>query len=216
MKIFNKIKHRIFMIVSQYNVIEESAEISSAAYISGSTILGNVKINEKAKIYQAHLEGNIEVGHYTSMWGPGIHIIGRKYGVKIGRFSSIAKYVLIQEDYHNPKRITTYFLEKNLYGVPQENNAIVSKGEVIIGNDVWIGAGAQILSGVKIADGAIVGAGAIVTKDVPPYAIVAGNPAKIIKYRFDKATIDYLMELQWWNWPLEKIQEQRGFLLSEK
>jgi len=77
-----------------------------------------------------------------------------------------------------------------------------------IGNDVWIGAGATLLGkggGLTIGDGAIVGAGSVVTKDVPPYAIVGGNPARIIRYRFDEAIIRRLLALKWWDWPVERI-----------
>lgn len=74
------------------------------------------------------------------------------------------------------------------------------KQTLIIGNDVWIGNGAKVLQGVTVGDGAIIGAGAIVTKDVPPYAIVAGNPAKIIRYRFEKDIIERLLEIKWWNY----------------
>ncbi len=79
------------------------------------------------------------------------------------------------------------------------------KKEVIIGNDVWIGAKAVIMNGVHIGDGAIIGSSAVVTKDVPPYAVVVGIPAKIIKYRFDNETIKHLLELKWWEYPEEVI-----------
>ena len=72
--------------------------------------------------------------------------------------------------------------------------------QIIIGNDVWIGVGATIMGGVKIGSGAIVGTNTMVTKDVPPYAIVVGNPMRIIRYRFDKDTIRKLMAIKWWNW----------------
>ena len=78
--------------------------------------------------------------------------------------------------------------------------------QIIIGNDVWIGAHATIMGGVKIGNGAVIGAGAVVAKDVPPYAIVLGNPARVIKYRFDEATIEWLQKLRWWNWTPEKIK----------
>ena len=80
-----------------------------------------------------------------------------------------------------------------------------NKGDIIIGNDVWIGYEAVILSGVTIGDGAIIGTRALVTKDVPPYTIVGGMPAKIIRKRFEEETINLLLEKKWWNWSREKI-----------
>ena len=84
---------------------------------------------------------------------------------------------------------------------------ITSKGDTIIGNDVWIGNSATIMQGVNIGDGAIIGTKALVTKDVEPYSVVGGNPARLIRKRFDDATIQFLLELAWWNWPVEKITE---------
>ncbi|WP_442920484.1 CatB-related O-acetyltransferase [Methanobrevibacter sp.] len=75
----------------------------------------------------------------------------------------------------------------------------------MVGNDVWIGSDAKILSGTKINDGSIIGANSIVTKDVPPYAIVAGNPAKIIRYRFNNEIIEKLLEIKWWNFKEEEL-----------
>jgi virginiamycin A acetyltransferase len=80
-----------------------------------------------------------------------------------------------------------------------------NKGDTIIGNDVWIGHEALIMPAVTIGDGAIIASRSVVTKDVPPYSIVGGNPAKIIRQRFDGATIETLLEIKWWDWPIEKI-----------
>lgn len=81
------------------------------------------------------------------------------------------------------------------------------KKDTVIGNDVWIGYEASVMPGVTIGDGAIIGTKAVVTKDVAPYEMVGGNPAKVIRKRFDDETIDFLLQLQWWNWPIEKIRE---------
>lgn len=86
--------------------------------------------------------------------------------------------------------------------------------ETVIGNDVWIGFGATIVGGVKIGDGAVIGAHAVVTKDVPPYAIVGGNPARLIRMRFNDATVTRLLELKWWQWPEERILQFIPDLLS--
>lgn len=81
-----------------------------------------------------------------------------------------------------------------------------NKGDIIIGNDVWIGYEAVIMAGVRIGDGAVIAARAVVTRDVPPYTIVGGVPAKTIRPRFDDRAAARLLELQWWNWPVEKIR----------
>lgn len=210
----NYIRKKINAIAKQYNTIDSKAEIDPSVYISGSSILGLVNVGQGSKVFQAFIEGKVTIGRFTSLWGPNLHILGQMNGVKIGAFCSIARNVSIQENGHNTQRMTTYFLEKNLLDIPMQENAIVSKGPISIGNDVWIGTGAQILSGVTVGDGAIIGAGAIVTKDVPPYAIMAGNPAKVVKFRFNEQKIDELLALQWWDWPIEKIREETDFLLS--
>jgi len=91
-----------------------------------------------------------------------------------------------------------------------------TRGNVIIGNDVWVGAEAVIMSGVRICDGAVVGARAVVTRDVPPYAIVAGNPAVLIRMRFAEPVIERLREISWWNWDDERIARLMPLLLSER
>ncbi|WPX99233.1 CatB-related O-acetyltransferase [Candidatus Megaera polyxenophila] len=86
------------------------------------------------------------------------------------------------------------------------------KKDTVVCNDVWIGCGATIFPGVKIGNGSIISHGSVVTKDVLPYTIVAGQPATEVKTRFDKTTIDFLEDLQWWNWPIEKIISQTEYL----
>ncbi|MEN8237207.1 MAG: GrpB family protein [Pseudomonadota bacterium] len=88
------------------------------------------------------------------------------------------------------------------------------KGDTIIGNDAWISYKARFMPGVKVGDGAIIGAYSVVTKDVPPYTLVAGNPARIIRPRFDEDTIQELLKLQWWNWPLETIMDNMKHIVS--
>jgi virginiamycin A acetyltransferase len=89
-----------------------------------------------------------------------------------------------------------------------------NKGDTVIGNDVWMGNSATIMQGVKIGSGTIIGTNALVTKDVEPYSIVGGNPARVIRKRFDDKTIEFLLELAWWDWPIEKITNNLGAITS--
>lgn len=89
---------------------------------------------------------------------------------------------------------------------------MANRQQLIIGHDVWIGADVRIIKGVKIGNGAIVGTGSVVTKDVPPYAIVGGNPAKVIRYRFSPEIIAQLEQIKWWYWPLEKVVANRQYM----
>lgn len=103
---------------------------------------------------------------------------------------------------HFPERITTYdirYLLKEGHNA-YENDIVKYKGDTVIGNDVWIGEKSIILPGVEIGDGAIIAAGSVVTKNVEPYSIVGGIPAKLIKYRFNKDTIKKLISIKWWDW----------------
>jgi acetyltransferase-like isoleucine patch superfamily enzyme len=88
------------------------------------------------------------------------------------------------------------------------------KGDIVIENDVWIGAKSTIMSGVKISNGAVVGSNSVVTKDVPPFAIVVGNPAKIVKYRFTEDQIGSLLKIAWWDWSEDKIKDNAMKLWS--
>ena len=128
----------------------------------------------------------------------------------IGRFCSIAcgASFLMNSANHAMGSLSTYvfpiFYEEWDHGMVV-TEAWDNRGDILIGNDVWIGYEAVILSGVTIGDGAIVAARSVVTKDVPPYTIVGGVPAKPIRRRFDRETIDALLELRWWDWPAEKL-----------
>ncbi|MCI9554965.1 MAG: CatB-related O-acetyltransferase [Oscillibacter sp.] len=128
----------------------------------------------------------------------------------IGKFCSIAcgTRFLMNSANHALDSLSTYvfpiFYEEWDHGM-EVAEAWDRRGDIVIGNDVWIGYEAVILSGVTIGDGAIVAARSVVTKDVPPYTIVGGVPARTIRRRFDQETIDALLELRWWDWPPEKL-----------
>lgn len=130
----------------------------------------------------------------------------------IGKFCSIAcgAKFLFNSANHNLSSLSTYpfplFFEE--WDLKKENvtESWNNKGDIIIGNDVWIGYEAVIMSGVNIGDGAIIGTRAVVTKDIPPYTIVGGVPAKIIRKRFSDEVISQLLEIKWWDWNKEKIK----------
>jgi acetyltransferase-like isoleucine patch superfamily enzyme len=152
------------------------------------------------------------IGEYTYGF-PEIITFRLNDKVEIGKFCSIAKGVKIfLGGNHKIYAPTTSPLPDILGGTVEKSN---SKGDIIIGNDVWIGYEAVILSGVKIGDGAIIGARAVVTKDVEPYSIIVGNPGREVKKRFDDKTIKKLLQIKWWDWPIEKIKENSSFLQGD-
>ena len=136
--------------------------------------------------------------------------------LQIGKFCSIAcgAKFLFNSANHTLSSLSTYpfplFFEE--WGLEKKDvtNAWDNKGDIVIGNDVWIGYEAVVLAGVTIGDGAIIGTRAVVTKNVPPYTIVGGVPAKPIKKRFSEETISALLEIQWWNWSKERIARNIG------
>lgn len=154
-----------------------------------------------------------EIGDYTIGWADildyewAVDTMERRTEIRIGKFCNLAEGAKIfKGGNHRVDWLSTYAFNvldpefKHIKGHPATN------GDVIIGNDVWLCYGATVLSGVKIGDGAVIATGSIVTSDVPPYAIVAGVPAKVIRMRFDESTVNYLLELKWWDLPYEKIR----------
>lgn len=107
---------------------------------------------------------------------------------------------------------TSYFIHRDILGIHRPINNGGKPQGVRIGNDVWICQRAVIISGVTIGDGAVIGANAVVTKDVPPYAVVGGSPARILKYRFPKNTIEKMLAIRWWEWDDEKIKREADLL----
>ena len=161
--------------------------------------------------------GLVQVGQHT--YGkPRVDIYaGSEARVRIGNYCSFAKdVILITGGIHRfdwvsqyPFRIKWKLPDAFMDGMP------MTKGDIIIGSDVWIGTGAVILSGVTIGDGAIIAARSVVTKDMPPYAIVMGAPAEVIRFRFEAPMVEKLLEIKWWNWDDLKIREAIPLLSSQ-
>ena len=128
--------------------------------------------------------------------------------IRVGRYCSIAAGVkFLIGGNHRTDWVSTYPF-RIMLGLPGagEDGHPASKGPILVGNDVWIGENAVILSGVTIGDGAAIGTEAIVTRDVRPYAIVAGNPAREVRRRFDDGQVNRLLALRWWEWPPAEIE----------
>lgn len=146
-------------------------------------------------------QGDISIGDYTTLgvcnlfFGP----------VEIGKYCQIGAYVSVFASNHPLNRITTYINKRLFDGRMKKEHADIAK--VVIGNDVWIGHGVIILSGVTIGDGVVIGAGSVITKNIEPYSVVAGNPARLIRYRFTSSVVKQLKELQWWNKTKKELEE---------
>lgn len=172
-----------------------------------SLVIARLRRRIRLLLGQSVLDSRVEVGQGTYGVGEKTVLLFREDDrVIIGKYCSVAYGVtIIASGEHNYRGVANYpfaaVLNQDL------DRDTFSKGNVRIGNDVWLGANATILSGVTVGDGAVVAAGAVVTESVPPYAIVGGVPARIIKYRFPDEVIESMLRVAWWNWSQEIIRE---------
>lgn len=160
-----------------------------------------------------------QIGEY-SYGRPKVRFAHAGTKLSIGRYCSIADQVeIFLGGNHRPEWGTTYPFESLTHWWPTARSAPPthsSRGDVVIGSDVWIGSGALLLSGVTVGHGAVIGARSVISRDVPPYAVVAGNPAKLIRFRFDPETVAALLEAAWWDLPRASVEKLIPLLQSER
>lgn len=202
MKLFfsDRKKYKLIKKMNKNNSLSYNANVSENTSLEGLNKIGNVSIVDT------------KVGVCTFIGS------GKLNNCKIGKFSSISNDVYVVANTHPLEMVSTFpgFYDSVIPRFPYSTNSfndfiLTENGyECEIGNDVWIGRNVLIKGGVTIGDGAVIGMGSVVTKDVPPYAVVAGVPAKIIKYRFAEDIIDELLKIRWWDWDLEKISDNKN------
>lgn len=202
-------------------MIDPTAKIYKDASVCDSKLGAEVIVGEYSRVRQS------EIGDYCSIdrqnFLLGVKIGKRTYTgpwdmifkCEIGSYCSISYGVTIGAPEHDYTRVSTHqFVYEPRYGLFDEDTDLRNEKfslPVEIGNDVWIGCNSTVLRGVKVGDGAVIAANAVVTKDVPPYAIVAGVPARIIKYRFSEEVVNQLCAMKWWEWEDQKIKDNRTF-----
>lgn len=177
------------------------------------------KVQPSPKIYKMGEHDLVHIGPHTyTNNGLNVDWWGGDARLRIGSYCSVADDVKFFLSHgHRIDWITSYpFARGDDYWLAGRKfpDGVVCKGDIVIGSDVWIGNGARILSGVTIGHGAVIGTGAVVSRDVPPYAFVAGNPARIIRYRFDEKRIAELLAIAWWDWPEDKVRRHLDALLD--
>lgn len=192
------------LIVEENSVLDKCKlighiSIGKNVKVSNAIISGQITIGNYSKIIDGvELYGNIEIGKNTTINGQNTDLRAAVNKITIGNFCSIARNVTFQEYNHDHNKLTTYMVRTNLEGKSFKED-LVSKGEIALGHDVWIGTQCVILSGAKIGTGSVIAANSVVTGEIPPYAIAAGSPAKVIKYRFSEKVIADLLKSEWWH-----------------
>lgn len=169
-------------------------------------------LRPQARFRARYPDYDIGVGTYGM---PEVHDWHEGSTLRIGAYCSIADGVtILLGGQHRTDWVSTYPFPRYLEGAGDIQDFGGTRGDVVVGNDVWLGTQCMILSGVRVGDGAVVAARSVVTRDVPPYAVVAGSPARILRWRFDEPTRDALRRSAWWNWPEEEIRRVVPLLCS--
>ena len=179
----------------RYGVRVSSADVSIRVSLGRNCFIG-----AGSEVY-----GEAVLGDYSYISGPGSYV----EDAEIGKFCAIARGVTIGVSNHNHSLVSSHdFLFNESFQVVENPPAETSKPRPVIGNDVWIGMGSYIMRGVTIGDGAVIAANSVVTKNVAPYSIVAGSPARHVKYRFSESIVSELLKIKWWDWSREKLKNE--------
>ena len=196
-----KISQRVYVQRGRNCVIEKDVTIGTFL-----TIEDDVRIMKGCTI----IGGPVFIGRGTSL-APNGFVVGP---LIIGRYCAIAGSSAFVGISHRMNMVAVQVrVYRETIGVPLDGMEATVVAEV--GSDVWTGRGVTVLPGVRIGHGAVIGAGSTVTKDVPPYSITAGNPAKHIRYRFSPEIIEILLGLKWWDWPIERIARNKAFFTKD-
>lgn len=201
--------------MNENSKISGSSTLYTDTVVKNSVVGDNCIIGDFSRVYESKLEkfSRVDRNNFLLKSKLGEYSYTGQFTVimhsEIGKFCSISWGVTIGAGEHDYSKLTTHdFLYNPVYGLSDGHVSYDRFNEKMeIGNDVWIGTNSTICRGVKIGNGAVVGANSVVTKDVPPYAIVAGCPARIIKYRFDENIIDRLESLKWWDFPISVVKK---------
>lgn len=194
------------------NAIHPNENIPSVCYIKNTITRPNIIVGDYTyydyPVDSEHFENHV-THHYD--------FVGDK--LVIGKFCAIAKGVEFVMNGANHRMCSVSTYPFNIMGGGWEKSApdmddLPLKGDTVVGNDVWIGQNVTVMAGSHIGDGAIIGANSTVAGEIPPYSVAVGNPCKVVKTRFDKDTVEFLLNLKWWDWDAEKIFENLEALTS--
>ena len=192
------------------NAVVTDSELGSGVTVGDDTTVARCKVGNNVAFNRRSYFNDSVIGAFSYAGSNTIMNF-----TSLGKFCSLARNVDVGGFDHDYRKVTTMPMFRFKQLSEGANPEAGKRDLCVIGNDVWIAAGAQVLHKVTVGDGAVIGGGAVVTKDVPPYAIVAGVPARIIKFRFDEKTIADLLDIKWWDWPEEVILANINWMIKQ-